>query len=336
MIPPIKVTVSISFRLLMAVFCCACLFACASTQQDHETGPLSNTEFLPKSDLAIAIPNLSNCTGNSDATLNLNKHQPVTVIVHGCNSSAGRFRSLADVYAFHGQQTICFNYNDRDSLEVSSAELITAVEKLSEELTPAQISVIGHSLGGLVARRAFINDRTDRFAANETELRLVTISTPFGGIESAAHCGSSKMAWFSLGITKVLCQWVTGAKYREIPPNSEFINEPGQLIPSLNEHLKIATDELNSCRRYNDQSECIEDDYVFSLDEQSQQAIESDNGLSSVQVRAGHVEIVGNGKNTPTKLIEILQLQGYLNPTPVAQRDEFAELLAHLYLDDPH
>jgi len=29
------------------------------------------------------------------------------VLVHGCKGSAGRFRSLAQLYAFHGQQAVC-------------------------------------------------------------------------------------------------------------------------------------------------------------------------------------------------------------------------------------
>ena len=54
------------------------------------------------------------------------------MIVHGCFAAIGQFRSLADVFAFHGPQTVCFNYDDRDSLEASSAELIQAVDALSK------------------------------------------------------------------------------------------------------------------------------------------------------------------------------------------------------------
>ena len=190
-------------------------------------------------------------------------------------------------------------------------------------------------LRSYVARRALIGEQEDRFEANNTDIRLITISTPFGGIKAASHCGSKPLAWLSLGITKLICQIVTGGKYREIPPNSEFITDPGNLIPAVNKHLKIATDESNSCRRFNDRDECVEDDFVFSLDEQSQQALNSDINLSSIIVKSGHVEIIGNGETPPTKLIEILQQQEVLNSTPPEKGEELAQLLTQLYLFEP-
>jgi hypothetical protein len=316
------------------LLCCFILSACSSNPRDQTHSPLSNAYRLPDPDLTIDIPSLSNCTQSDDSILHLNSREPVTVIVHGCFSSAGRFRSLADVFAFHGQQAICFNYNDRDKLSNSSTEFINAIEKLSGHLHQPKITVIGHSQGGLVARRALIGDRPDRLEADDTQIRLITISTPFGGIKSASHCGSKPMAWFSLGITKLICQLVTGSKYREIPPNSEFINAPGDLIPTVNEHLKIATDELETCRRYNERGNCVEDDFVFSLDEQMQPAIDDDTNLSSIVVKSGHVEIVGNGETEPTKLIDILQQQGVLSLTLPERAEELSHLMKQLYLDE--
>lgn len=240
-------------RLAVEALCCLLLAACASTPENEKHSPLSNSELLPQANLAVNIPFLSNCTQPDDATLHLNSHEPVIVIVHGCFSSVGRFRSLADVFAFHGQQAICFNYNDRDRLTDSSADLITAISELSKVLQQPKITVIGHSQGGLVARRALIAEREDHLETDNVDLSLITISAPFGGIKSASHCGSKPLAWLSLGITKLICQAVTGSKYSEIPPNSAFINNPGNLLPAVNKHIKIATDELGSCRRYNDQ-----------------------------------------------------------------------------------
>jgi len=73
--------------------------------------------------------------------------------------SAGRFRSLAQLYAFHGQQAVCFSYDDRASLVHSSGELITALEGLSGQMQNRQLSVLGHSMGGLVARKALERNR---------------------------------------------------------------------------------------------------------------------------------------------------------------------------------
>ena len=316
--------------LLFLIF--VMLGACAHEASNFVDSPLSNAVYLPNPDVTVQIAGLSNCTHADSNELHLNSQEPVIVIVHGCFSSAGRFRSLADVFAFHGQQAVCFNYNGRDRLAKSSNELISAAEKLSAVLQQPDITVIGHSQGGLVARRALINERTDRIDIGDADIDLVTISAPFGGIEAAADCGSKTLAWLSLGLIKPVCHMITGGKYRDIPASSEFILEPGQLVTSVDTHLKIVTDEANTCRVYDEQGDCDKDDFVFSLDEQTQQKVDAQPGLESVVVKAGHVEIVGNSQAAPDKLIGILQQQGILRPTPAEDAEELAKLLADLYL----
>ena len=61
----------------------------------------------------------------------MNTAFPVNILVHGCNGSTGRFHALAEVLAFHGQQSACLTYNDRDSLMVSSGQLAHAIDTLA-------------------------------------------------------------------------------------------------------------------------------------------------------------------------------------------------------------
>ena len=114
---------------------------------------------LPPADIVLNIPGLGPCTDNPDRSLHLNSQQPVTVLVHGCFGSSGLFRGLAQVLAFHGQQTVCFTYNDRDSMMVSSAELISALEQLANRMANKYVTVIGYSQGALIARKALVSDR---------------------------------------------------------------------------------------------------------------------------------------------------------------------------------
>jgi len=44
------------------------------------------------------------------------------------------------LYAFHGQQAVCFSYDDRASLVRSSGELISALEGLSGQMQKRQLS----------------------------------------------------------------------------------------------------------------------------------------------------------------------------------------------------
>jgi pimeloyl-ACP methyl ester carboxylesterase len=86
---------------------------------------------LPVADVSLQIPGLGPCTDNPDRTLRLNASQPVNVLVHGCFGSSGQFRGLAQVLAFHGQQTACFTYDDRAAHTFSATELRGAVNQLA-------------------------------------------------------------------------------------------------------------------------------------------------------------------------------------------------------------
>lgn len=287
---------------------------------------------LPSPDRQVAIDGLSRCTDATDTTLSLAAGEPVHVIVHGCYASAGRFRSLAEVFEFHGQQTVCFNYNDRDRITASADELRLALKELVEAVSPSDLTVLGHSQGGLVARSAY---RARRGSPAAAPSRLVTVSAPFNGIQSASHCGYTWLHYASLGISAGVCQLITGSKWTEIPPGSDFIEYPGELDPLVAGHFRIVTDERDTCRRRDDKGRCIEDDFVFSLSEQYRREIDSDRRTRIAEVAAGHAEIVGNEDTIPYKLIRILQANGIMERTAEADDERLAALLKRIYLPEP-
>ena len=59
--------------------------------------------------------------------------------------------------------------------------------------------------------------------------------------------------------------------------------------------------------------------------------IDSDARLVNVEVAAGHNEIVGDKQIVPRKLLEVLQQQGILAPTPPERQAAFERLLVALY-----
>ncbi|MCP1727087.1 hypothetical protein J2T60_001052 [Natronospira proteinivora] len=288
--------------------------------------------WLPEPDRSLEIAGLGPCSDREDRDFSLDGSQPVTVIVHGCYGSAGRLRSLSEVYAFHGQQSICFEYDDRDSLEKSSAELIEALDALAESLeVGVSINVLAHSQGGLIARRAAVENRPDGRRIKHAPEELVTVSAPFAGISAASPCGSRLKHVLSLGITVGICRYISGDKWWEITSSSDFIRQPGQLVSETRRHLKVVTDERDSCRIQNDSGECLSRDGVFGLEEQYFSGVDADPRVSNVEVRAGHVEIVGDADQPPVKLIEVLQAAGLLQETPLDRRVELEALLARLY-----
>jgi len=296
--------------------------------------PFRNAEFLSKPDLALQIPGLRPCTEAADSTIHLNSQQPVTILVHGCNGSAGRFQALAEVFAFHGQQTVGFTYDDRDEMMATSGALARAIEALGARMQNKQITIVGHSQGGLVARKALVAGRPDALRDPELRIRLVTISTPFSGIRAARHCGSPVARIISLGMVMPICQIVTGSKWREITYNAPFITRPGQLSPQVKSHLKVNTDERDSCRTVDAEGNCLKSDFTFSLEEQNQPEVDREPRLKRLDVKAGHVEIVGDRQVIPEKLIRILQQEGVMATTRPERHVDLAKLLAKLYLED--
>lgn len=92
------------------------------------------------------IVGLFPCEAGGRAVVDLDPTRPLTVLVHGCNSSGERFKTLAQVFEANGQQTICFNYNDRDYLNTSATQLASALSALERRLEPEA------SFSGLLAR----------------------------------------------------------------------------------------------------------------------------------------------------------------------------------------
>jgi len=293
--------------------------------------PIATVSFGGDVD-TIEVAGIDECDSEASAELSIDPDQPLVVIVHGCNASGGRFRALAQVFEAHDQQTVCFNYDDRESMDETSAELRRALVALEEHMVSQPITVLGHSQGGLVSRRALI-DRPSAEQLGEPGLkyRLVTVSSPFDGIAASSHCSLIGMHIATLGVSALLCQLIAGDKWDEIHPDATFMRQPGELVGGVDEHLVIVTDERNTCRRHDEDGECVEDDFVFSVAEQRNEVIEQDERVEDVDVKAGHVEIVGSAGEAPTKLIDLLQEKGVLAPTPEDQREEIAALLRTLF-----
>lgn len=310
------------------------LTACTSMQQHPDDRRPIDSRYLPEPDLNLSIDGLGPCNDQADRAFQLKKGAPVTVLVHGCASSAGRYRSLAQVFAFKGQQTICYDYNDRASLDKVAGHLRQTLDSLSAQSGNPEITLIGHSQGGLISRRALTTEHGDSPNLDQSRQRLITLSAPFSGISAADHCASPTARVISLGLVIPICMAISGDKWFEITHASDFMRKPGQLNPQVKEHLLIATDETESCRREQD-GQCLEDDYVFSLAEQILPTPHLDPVVRALTLKAGHAEIVGNGDQVPDKLIRTLQQEGVLAATEPARVADYHRLLRSLYLDIP-
>ncbi|MDP1925690.1 MAG: alpha/beta fold hydrolase [Thiobacillus sp.] len=316
--------------ILALLILVATLGGCASNLLPNN-GESADPGRLPSAQRPVNVAGLRPCNDDAARTLQIDPRQPINILVHGCNGSTGKFHALAEVLAFHGQQSACFDYDDRDSLMVSSGQLAHAVDALAQHLDTPAITVIGHSMGGLVARKAFIENHPRPLRNTQIDLRLVTVSAPFAGIAAARLCAAPALRIATLGLQDLACWLISGDNWYEITSASSFIQQPGSLIPQVRRHLKVVTDERGTCRRRDDAGQCIEDDYIFSVDEQRYSLVTLASRTTDVEVSAGHVEIVGESGVTPYKLIDVFQREGIVRNTPPERLSAFQALLAQLY-----
>lgn len=262
----------------------------------------------PLHPLSTSLHRVVRCLDPEKGPVELERDRDLVVLVHGCNSSIAKFKNLAEVFRTRGQQAVCFTYDDRDSLVSVANELTVALTAVASQIGAGRVTVIGHSQGGLIARQAVT--QADRTPAEVTQ--LVTISSPFFGIAKARDCGLMPLHILSFGVTVGICQAIAGRKWTEIHGRAPFVTHPAPLPPEVKRHLAILTDERASCRTYEGDA-CVEDDFVFSLGEQSVEYIGGRNVQSTV-VRSGHTAIVGEEDKVPTALISLLQREQILIP----------------------
>ena len=263
----------------------------------------------------LRIPDLGPCARDRSGPITVDPARPLTILVPGCHSSPEQLGPLARELDAQGQQTLCFSYDDREKLERSARRLVTALEALKPHLVERYITVLGHSQGGLIARRALVRDRPRALRDDGTfRYELVTVSSPFHGIESSAPCGSILLHVMTLWATVGVCHLIAGAKWAQIHPRSSFMRRPGSLIPSVERYLKVVTDERGTCRARDGSGRCLHSDYVFSLGEQYAQVVDDDVRARNAEVKAGHAEIVGEAGGPPLKLIRLLEERQVLTP----------------------
>lgn len=295
--------------------------------------PHTNYQSMLNPDIEVAIEGLGPCYDDVKHPIKLNSQEPVTILVHGCSASDGEFRSLSEVLAFHSQQSFCFRYDDRESLDKSAKKLTKAINELSTYLKNPDIHIIAHSMGGLIARKALVSTH-ENIINKSIAIKMATVSTPFSGIEDAKACANPYVRVATLGIHDLACWMISGDKWYEITPVSDFIQKPGRLSSTVSQHILIATDEQDSCRYTDKQNRCVEDDYVFSLDEQKLPYSQKRAKRKDIVLKAGHVEIVGKYDHSPQKLIKTLQNEGFIHKTSPLEIVLFDALVTKLYTYD--
>lgn len=232
--------------------------------------------------------------------VSVERGRPLTVLVHGNHAAVDAFAELAAALESEGDQVVCYRWREGGRLTYAAEDLREALEAL-DALELPRVRVLGHSLGGLAARRSLTTELGEPL---ETPMELVTVATPFAGVRSARTCGLVWARVLSLGAVGSICRRLArGAKWRDIHPRASLIREPGELGPWVRRHVHVITAEHGHCRRRAPDGRCAKDDHVFDVDEQATTHVE-DARIEAHEIDAGHGAVVMN----PEAIASVLRL----------------------------
>lgn len=133
--------------------------------------------------------------------------KPIVVMVHGANGHPGNFQELAAEAQSRGAQVWLPYYPTGVALSDAGDFVSNQVVKTAATYGAVSVSVIAHSMGGLVATHAV--ERIKAYGVNVKQ--LTTVASPLGG-HGAARLG----VWFS---PNPQANWI------DLAPGSQFLNE---------------------------------------------------------------------------------------------------------------
>jgi triacylglycerol lipase len=114
---------------------------------------------------------------------NARRGDDVVVLIHGFLASAGVWRPLRHQIETHtGAHVASFTHTPGMRVERIAKSLARLVDRMNEETGGVRIHIVGHSLGGLVARWY-----VQELGGHEHVSQTISLASPFGGTPLAKH-----------------------------------------------------------------------------------------------------------------------------------------------------
>ena len=104
---------------------------------------------------------------------------PAVILIHGFTAHGDYLSKLAAYIEGYGLRSVIFNYDSHLGIDRAAEALVARLEPLKEDLSRHGFALIGHSMGGLVAR-CFVSRAPRHLTASLSGLAL--LGTPNSGV----------------------------------------------------------------------------------------------------------------------------------------------------------
>ncbi|MFG0254087.1 MAG: lipase family alpha/beta hydrolase [Rhodopirellula sp. JB053] len=105
----------------------------------------------------------------------------VVLFLHGFHGTTESFQAIRDHFREEGLRTGCIHYDDHVSVATSAEKVASLVKSEFANDASVRLALVGHSMGGLVAREWVENPAL----TSPSITHLITVGTPHGGSEWA-------------------------------------------------------------------------------------------------------------------------------------------------------
>jgi triacylglycerol lipase len=152
----------------------------------------------------------------------LRGHEDVVVLVHGFLATAGVFRPLRAILEAAGLRVASFSYAPGRSVASVARQLAEVIRKIPRW---ARVHIVGHSMGGVVARYY-----VQHLGGHERVTQTLSLASPFHGTPRAR-----RFSWFvrDLRPESQVLQGVRACPPNVRVPHTSIVAGDDRLIPPL-------------------------------------------------------------------------------------------------------